>query len=118
MNRWTKILPMAALLALPLAAQSNKPAAGKAKISKAEAEKAALAREPGKVLSFELEKEHGKLIYSFDIQTAKEVHEVNVDAYSGTIVEDSVESPDDEAKEAAQEKKAQKKPAPSAPPQN
>ena len=112
MNRWMRILPVASLLALPLMAQTTKPSARNAKITKAEAEKIALAKEPGKVLSSELENEHGKLIYSFDIRTEKEVHEVNVDAKTGAIVEDSVESAADEAREAAQDKQAQKNPAP------
>jgi len=33
------------------------------------------------------------------------IHEVNVDAHSGKILEDHIESPADEAKEKAQEKK-------------
>ena len=112
MNRWTRMLPTAALLALPLDAQDSQPAASNAKISKADAQKIALAKEPGKVVSSELEKEHGKLIYSFDIRTEKELREVNVDAKTGAIVEDSAESAADETKEAAQEKMAQKKPSP------
>jgi hypothetical protein len=112
MNRWKRVLPLAALLTMPLAAQTSKPAAGKAKLSKAEAERIALAKEPGKAMSSELEREHSKLIYSFNINTENGMHEVNVDAITGKIVEDSVESAADEAKEAAQDKKAQKKPAP------
>ncbi|MDP9159730.1 MAG: PepSY domain-containing protein [Acidobacteriota bacterium] len=78
----------------------------KAKITMAEAQKIALAKEPGKLKSHELEKENGKLIYSFDIKTKSGVHEVNVDAVSGEIVEDKVESAADEAKEKRQDKKA------------
>lgn len=77
-----------------------------AKITMAEAQKIALAKEPGKLKSKELEKENGKLIYSFDIKTKSGVHEVNVDAVSGEIVEDKVESAADEAKEKQQDKKA------------
>ena len=77
-----------------------------AKITMAEAQKIALAKEPGKLKSKELEKENGKLIYSFDIKTRSGVHEVNVDAVSGEIVEDKVESAADEAKEKQQDKKA------------
>jgi len=57
------------------------------------------------VKSGEREREKGKLIYSFDVQTPNGIHEVNVDAYSGQVLEDSIESPADEAKEKAQEKK-------------
>ena len=78
----------------------------KAKITMAEAQKIALAKEPGKLKSKELEKENGKLIYSFDIKTRSGVHEVNVDAVSGEIVEDKVESAADEAKEKQQDNKA------------
>jgi len=75
------------------------------KITRAEAEKIALAKEPGTIKEGELEKEHGKLIYSFDILVGSTVHEVNVDAINGAVVEDSVESAVDEAKEKAQEQK-------------
>lgn len=52
--------------------------------------------------SAELENEHGKLIYSFDIATsAKAITEVNVDALSGKIVAVQQESA---AKEAAEKK--------------
>jgi hypothetical protein len=112
MNRWTKMLPLAAILALPLAAQTGQPAPSKAKISKADAQKIALAKEPGNVVSSGLENEHSKLIFSFDIRTKMELREVHVDAKTGAIVEDSVESAADEAKEAAQEKMVQKKPSP------
>ncbi len=77
----------------------------KAKITMAEAQKIALAKEPGKLKSKELEKEKGKLIYSFDIKTKSGVHEVNVDAVSGEIVEDKVESAAAEEKEKQQDKK-------------
>ena len=89
-----------AVLTLPtlVFAQKKEP-----KISRAAAEKIALARESGTVKSGELEKEHGRMIYSFDIQTASAIHEVNVDANSGKIVEDSVESAASEAKEAQQD---------------
>jgi len=73
--------------------------ASQAKISRVDAEKIALAREPGTIKEGELEKEHGKVIYSFDIQTSNGVHEVNVDAITGKVVEDSVESPANAAKE-------------------
>ncbi|MDP9162180.1 MAG: PepSY domain-containing protein [Acidobacteriota bacterium] len=71
----------------------------------AEAQKIALTKEPGKLKSKELEKEKGKLIYSFDIKTKSGVHEVNVDSVSGEIVEDKVESAAAEEKEKQQDKK-------------
>ena len=74
------------------------------KITMAKAQQVALAKEPGKLKSHELEKENGKWIYSFDIKTQSGVHEVNVDAVSGEIVEDKVESAAAEAKEKQQDK--------------
>jgi uncharacterized membrane protein YkoI len=76
-----------------------------AKITLAQAEKTALSKEAGKIQQKELEREKGRLIYSFDIRMKDGVHEVNVDATTGEIVEDTVESPADEAKEKAADKK-------------
>ena len=78
-----------------------------AKISKEQATKIALAKVPdGKVVSEELEREHGKLIYSFDIKTKSPgVTEVNVDALNGKIVAVHHETP---ASEAAEKKKEAK----------
>ena len=82
-----------------------------AKITMEQAQKIALEKEPGTIQSKELEKEHGKLIYSFDIRTTNGIHEVNVDAMSGAVLEDKVETAADEAKEKQQDaKKAKKKP--------
>ncbi|MEO8034581.1 MAG: PepSY domain-containing protein, partial [Acidobacteriota bacterium] len=59
-----------------------------AKITMDKAREIALAKVPGgKVESGELEREHGKLIYSFDIRNTKgSVTEVNVDAITSKIV--------------------------------
>ena len=84
-----------------------------AKVTMEEAEKAALAKESGKIKSKELEREKGRLIYSFDIKTADGLHEVNVDAITGKVIEDTVESAAAEAKEkAADRKKQQSAPQP------
>ena len=45
--------------------------AKQARITKEKAQEIALKRAPGSVESAELEKEHGKLVYSFDIRNAK-----------------------------------------------
>jgi Peptidase propeptide and YPEB domain len=82
-----------------------------AKITQAEAEKTALAKVPdGKVKAAELEKEHNRLIWSFDISTAKSknITEVQVDAKTGKIVSTQVETPKEQAKEAAADKKEKK----------
>ena len=80
------------------------------KLTMEEAQKIALAKAPGTIKSKELEKEHGKLIYSCDISTEKGTHEVNVDAMTGAVLEDKIETAADEAREQQQDaKKAKKK---------
>ena len=75
-----------------------------AKVSKDDAQKTALAKVPnGTVKEGELEKEDGKLIWSFDmtIPDSKDIKEVNVDALTGAVVGDvETEAPESEAKEA------------------
>ncbi|MEO6865798.1 MAG: PepSY domain-containing protein [Gemmatimonadaceae bacterium] len=76
-------------------------------IAKAQLPKATVASE-------ELERENGKLIYSFDMKTAGKsgIDEVNVNAMNGALVgKIGHESAKSEAKEAAAEKRtAMKKP--------
>ena len=84
--------------------------AAKAKISKAEAERIALAKVPnGTIKEGGIEKEKGKVIWSFDIATpgTKDITEVAVDAMTGEVVAIDKETPNDEAKEKA-EKKSEK----------
>ena len=60
-----------------------------AKITEADARATALTKVPdGKIKEAELEKEKGKLIWSFDIAkpNAEGISEVNVDAITGEIV--------------------------------
>ena len=83
-----------------------------ARISKDDAEKTALAKVPnGTIKEGELEKEKGKLIWSFDLTTpdTKDITEVNVDAITGDVVSVEKESAESEAKEAAGEKPKNKK---------
>jgi uncharacterized membrane protein YkoI len=78
----------------------------KAKVSKADAEKAAMAKVPdGTIKEAELEKEGGKLIWSFDMATpgTQEITEVHVDAKTGAVIAVSKESPEQENKEATHE---------------
>jgi hypothetical protein len=73
-----------------------------AKISRADAEKAALAKVAGGTIKEgEIEKEKGKLIWSFDVATAgtKDITEVHVDAMTGEVVGMEKETAKDEAKE-------------------
>jgi uncharacterized membrane protein YkoI len=82
-----------------------------AKVTEAKAQKTALAKVPGgSIRSSELEKERGKLIWSFDIAMPKSrnVTEVQVDARTGKIVSTQIERPADQAKEAGGEQKAKK----------
>jgi uncharacterized membrane protein YkoI len=79
-----------------------------AKISMKTARATALKEVPnGKIRSSELERENGKLIYSFDIKVAGKtgIEEVNVDALTGAIVAHEHETPKAEKKEAAADKK-------------
>jgi len=113
----------AGLLALGLSAQASAqttapkkskiPAALKsqAKISIEDARAAALKKVPGVIKEEELEKEHGKLVYSFDIQVTgqKDITEVQVSAIDGSIV--SVEK-EDAASEANEKKQEAAKPKP------
>lgn len=76
--------------------------AAQARISRADAEKTALTRVPdGKIREGELEKEKGRLIWSFDIARAgtEDITEVHVDALTGAIVSTEKESAAAEAKE-------------------
>jgi uncharacterized membrane protein YkoI len=102
-----KILFLAAGLtgvALADSPASDAAAPAKAKISRAAAERTALAQVPhGKVQSAELEREHGRLIWSFDIALAdsRDIKEVQVDANSGAVVAVETETPEQQADEVA-----------------
>jgi hypothetical protein len=83
----------------------------KAKISKAKAIEAALARVPGgKVTDSELEEENGKLIWSFDISTkgSKDITEVQVDAATGEVISVVKETPAEKEKIETDKVKAKK----------
>jgi uncharacterized membrane protein YkoI len=82
-----------------------------ARITEATARATALKEVPnGTVKSSELERENGKLIYSYDISVPGKsgIDEVNVNAIDGTVVAKQHESPKSEKKEAAQEAKEKK----------
>ncbi|MCA1814974.1 MAG: PepSY domain-containing protein [Acidobacteria bacterium] len=90
---------------------SNKSLKSEAKISMKEARAKALERVPGgRVKAGELEREKGRLIYSFDIRPAKGsgIDEVQVDAITGEIVSVDHETPAKEATEKRQETKHKK----------
>lgn len=86
-----------------------------AKVAEAAAAATALAKVPnGKIASVEIEREGGKLIYSYDIKVAGKsgIEEVTVDAMTGqTVGKVEHESAATEKKEAADEAKEKKTPA-------
>ena len=102
------LLAAVVISGLPLpaaAAESQAELQGHAKITQAQAVQTALARVPdGKIQSAELEREDGKLVWSFDLARpgTKDITEVQVDAMSGKIVSVENETP----KQQAQEKQA------------
>lgn len=93
-----------------LVCSSSLIAATPPKITMAKARVIALTKVPrGTIESGELEREHGKLIYSFDIRTSKPgVTEVQVDANTGQIVSVKHETPAHEAAEKKMEAKKKK----------
>jgi uncharacterized membrane protein YkoI len=102
-------------VAAPAAAAKDEKSKGKslkseAKIGMKEARAKALEKVPGgRVKSSELERENGKLVYSFDIRPARGtgIDEVQIDAVTGEVVSVEHETP---AKERA-EKRAERKEA-------
>jgi hypothetical protein len=82
-----------------------------ARISRTDAEKAALAKAPGGTIKEgELEKEKGKLIWSFDIATpgTSDITEVQVDAITGEVVSVEKETAAQEGGEKKGEKEEKK----------
>jgi uncharacterized membrane protein YkoI len=94
----------AAIAAEPSGAELTK----QAKITKAEAEQIALAKvSRGTVKSAEIEKEKGHLVWSFDIAQpgTRDITEILVDAKTGKIISNQIETPSEQAKEAATDKR-------------
>jgi uncharacterized membrane protein YkoI len=91
----------------PAPKKSKIPAALKkdAKISVEDARATALKKVPGEIQEEELEKENGKLVYSFDIRATgqKDITEVQVSALDGSIVSVEKENAASEAKEKKQD---------------
>jgi len=82
-----------------------------AKITEAAARATALKQVPtGTVKKFELERENGKLIYSYDISVPGKtgIEEVAINAIDGTVVAHEHETPKQERSEAAKEAKEKK----------
>lgn len=90
------LAPLAMLIMAPVVAQAGgRSPSHHAKLSMAKARAIALAKIPGTVRSQELEHEHGRWIYSFEIKPTGEVRrivrEVNLDADTGAVVSLEIE---------------------------
>ncbi len=105
------VLTALSFSSLLLAAPDEAALMKEAKVSKTDAEKTALAKVPsGSIKSAEIEREHGKLVWSFDIAKpgTKDITEIQVDAISGKIVHTEIENPKAQSKEAVGEKAKRK----------
>jgi len=88
------------------ASESSENLAAEAKVAEADARVTALAAVPGgTVKDFELEREGGALIYSYDISVVGKsgIDEVHIDAMTGKLLSTDHETPADEADEAAED---------------
>jgi uncharacterized membrane protein YkoI len=111
-----RLLASSALAALLLAGcaserQEQAKLQAQAKVSRADAEKTALAKAPnGTIKDGELEKEKGRLIWSFDIATpgSQDITEVAVDAMTGDVLSVEKETPKQQAKEKDEDDKKSK----------
>ena len=78
-------------------------------IPQAKAEEIALKVSTGTIKESDLELENKVWIYSIEIEGKdRKVHEVNIDALTGKIVENKVETPTMEAQEAKEDADAKK----------
>ena len=66
-------------------------------ISMDAARQVALDKRPGTVISEVVEKKNGVLRYSFDIKTLEGTREVGINADTGKVIKDKIETPQDEA---------------------
>ena len=106
MKMKTNIIAIATL-ALAGCASNETKLASRAKITRAQAEATALKKAPGGTLKeAELEEEHGKLVWSFDIAHpgTRNLTEVHVDAITGKVIATEIETHEHEAAEAVAEK--------------
>ena len=98
----------------PQKGATNAQLTGLAKVSRADAEKTALAgvKSPATVAEAELESEHGCLVWSLDLKVTGKtgVQEVQVDAGTGKMLSQKHESAAQESTEAAQEAAEPKQP--------
>ncbi len=91
-----------------VSAESEREMMREAKVDRMHAERIAVAAaHGGKVVEIELEREHGKLIWSCDVvkENSKMVTDVEIDAKLGKVLSVKQESAAKKAKDAAEEKK-------------
>lgn len=87
-------------------AREAAPAPGEAKVAPDDAKAIALAKVPrGRIKKWALEREGGRLIYTFEIVVPGQsgLEEVNIDAIRGDVIEVKHETPKDELREQQQE---------------
>jgi uncharacterized membrane protein YkoI len=107
MRRIGALALLSSAISLAAAQPASHPLANEARVTEAQARAKALARVPGgTVKSHELEKENGRLIWTFDIAVPRTpgVTEVHVDAKTGKVVAVKKETPAEEEKEAKEER--------------
>ncbi len=95
-----------AIVFVGLVGCSTPPKSSDAKVSRPDAERIALAQVSGRtVQTAELERERGRLVWSFDIAIpgSKSIREVLVDAEIGKVVALETETPEQQAAEAAKD---------------
>ena len=115
MSRVLPIVIVSVVLGTASFAADDPKLVAEARIKETEARATALARvKNGTVKSEELEREHGHLIYSYDIAVPGKsgVEEVNVDAVTGKVTAQTHEAAKAERKEADAESKERTKPKP------
>jgi uncharacterized membrane protein YkoI len=83
------------VVALGCAATPVLAAKPKPKLTMAQARAIALKHAPGRIKDAEYEYEGHGWRYSFDIVQGARIHEIGVNAMTGTIVEDKYEAPGD-----------------------
>jgi uncharacterized membrane protein YkoI len=115
MQRALPLIISSIVFGTPSFASDNPKLVSEARIKETEARATALTRvKNGTVKSEELEREHGHLIYSYDIEVPGNsgIDEVNVDAMTGEVIAKTHEGPKAERKEADAEAKAKTKAKP------
>lgn len=104
--RWGAFLLVAAFLSAPALVLAD-PKPPKNVISMKKARAIAMKVQKGKIKDEELEFENKIWIYSFEILAKdKKIHEINVDSLTGKIVEQTIETPANEAKEEQRDQTA------------